>query len=319
MKNEDIMEEKISSRRRILSVMGAGIASTPYLSGVVGASTDSPDYQWFYEKTAQKYGKREANISLQIVRDNYRRKEKKGLSQLKTTKNITQDILDHPNTPKGSAAIRQYQEKFGTFGKRPDSDQKSPNQSEYSTSSEQVGTDDFNDGGGGGSDGEIELNYSNTVKNADYGAVVDAAADVSTNKLQAYVTTGTYGAGYAEAWLWGRYYPETSGDHEFTADYYRLCHVANAEIEIRAFSKRDGGGMNDNGHVFENITGPRDGNTVESTNLSLSSSYSYDVGIIVKAHGGTASGSGAVADALKQTISGSTRLVSVDNFTITPL
>lgn len=287
------------SRRSALGVLGVGTATVIGIGGITAATSSSipeEDQEWFYQRTKEQYGAAEADIALEIVKGEYAKREKQNLSDEITYQNITSALLDHPDTPKGSADLRAVLEDLRLINDFDHSTNVSATSSEGGGGGGDVGTqgETCTDCGGSGDKYVIAVDSSEQETKDAYGSTTKAHTNVDNNNQRGYVMTGVYGAGHATTRLFGTYYVPSDGDYDVNAEYFRRTHVNGAQAKISIAVRPSYGGWN--AEPVEILGAPREGSVTKTKTFTLNGGYYYDLGVELIAEGASSSTEGDISD-----------------------
>lgn len=264
--NAEIRKMKQETRRKFLASTGTGIAAfTGIVSGNPSRKTSDFDFPTFEERVESKYGK-ESKVIKSVVYKHLGRKKKRGLSEQETYERITEEFLSRPDTPQIAEDIQDVRSAV-------------KKQNKITTNS--VGTqDNVCDCGGGGDSTSIVASNGSTEEHTAGGAtsysdytIYSGAADVARVALGSAV----YGSSYVRTRLWGTFTPDSDGDYDINADYWRHCAVAGGSLDINIFIRRVGGGVN--AKTVENLSAGVKGDASFTKKFTMSAGENYHVGV----------------------------------------
>lgn len=257
---------KRKTRRKFLASTGTGIATfTGIVSGNPSQKTSDSNFPTFEERIETKYGK-ESKVIKSVVYEHLERKKKLGLSEQETYERITEEFLSRPDTPQIAEDIQGVR----TAVKQ---------QNKITTNS--VGTqDNVCDCGGGGDSTSIVASNGSTEEHTAGGAtsysdytIYSGGADIARVALSSAV----YGSSYVRTRLWGKFTPDSDGNYDINADYWRHCAITGGSLDINIFIRRVGGGVN--AKTVESLSAGVKGDASFTKQFSMSGGEDYHVGV----------------------------------------
>lgn len=296
------------SRRSILKrtvgmVGGSSVIIVGTAGDVSATKIDKELIEELYDATKERYGRKEATITTSIFRRNLRESRREGWSKEKTSKNIQDDIIDHPNTPQGSNAIRVVRQK-----EREHQSQLSETADVSSTKEPSLTQLDLPK--------SVPLGGTRTDKNASFNCRVEADvtpsfSESSDSRAYALANASVFGNGYGQAQLYFNTVPTADRTYEFTCRYRRRGTVFNADADLSIFVKSAVKGKRL--HKIDDLTASGNKVVTRTTDFDLDKGRSYEIGVELYTTADAAGAAASYADYYNSTGNGR-RQVEVQDF-----
>lgn len=274
-----------ASRRRVLTVLGAGVSLSTSVSVVSAESEEKlPNQREFRERLEKRYGKGPANATVGVTKRFYHRKEDGELSQAEYHEKVTETLEDHPAGHVVAEDVKQAEKEKGI---EDNSTEEQDTQSAQTVQPTGVSLSSTNTK-------DIQ-NYSTTKNSTAAGAnsldivFVDAAPGL-VDLVNISSTILIYGTSTARIRFYNTFTPDQTGDHNFEITYDRKGKATAGDGVFSLYRKKPSGSLNKK--EVESVSAFVDGSTTRDSTFSLQSGKEYTIGFEVQTSASSAGGGG---------------------------